>query len=233
MLPHAANNLVTQPSQPTLAPPQAPQANLNSAASPASTPVDGQAQLVAQPAAAQAQAAVPPIANPTLGVPEDDVPEFSIPVPKTTGASGCIRPGAKPVVVAHGRKWYHPKDIFGAQIKDLVERSWWMTDVNGFQIGPNFDPPLQPLTHLPAFLMSMPPAQLDKELELMDANLKRLGKPRTSKGDLLRFMESSFSFHASVLMIAVSCGMGRVTASTLLDMISARQESQDIGSMTC
>jgi hypothetical protein len=62
-----------------------------------------------------------------------------------------------------------------------------MTDANGFQIGPNFDPPLQPLTRLQAFLMSMPPAQLDKELELMDANLKRLGKPGTSKRELLRF----------------------------------------------
>ena len=108
-----------------------------------------------------------------------------------------------------------------------------MTDANGFQIGPNFDPPLQPLTRLRAFFMSMPPAQLHKELELMDANLKRLGKPGTSKGELLRFYESSFSFHASVLMIAVSCGMGRVTASTLSDRISAGQESQDIGSMTC
>jgi hypothetical protein len=113
MSPHAANNSAAQSLQPTLAPPQA---NLNAAAaSPASAPVDGQAQ----PAAAQA--AVPPIANLTLGVPEDEVPE-------TTGAPGCIRPGAKPVVEAHGRKWYHPEDIVGAQIKDVVERSWWMND---------------------------------------------------------------------------------------------------------
>jgi hypothetical protein len=33
----------------------------------------------------------------------------------------------------------------------------------------------------------MLPAQLDKELELMDVNLKKLGKPGTSKGELLRF----------------------------------------------
>jgi hypothetical protein len=32
------------------------------------------------------------------------------------------------VVEAHGRKWYHPEDIVGAQIKDVVERSWWMND---------------------------------------------------------------------------------------------------------
>ena len=94
----------------------------------------------------------PPPANDSgpliVGVPIDEVPTILIPVPKTAGAVGRVRPGAQPVATAHGRNWYLAKDVVGAHVKETVHRHWFLYDDHGMPVGPSCDAPLYELMHL-------------------------------------------------------------------------------------
>lgn len=109
------------------------------------------------------------------------------PIRSGTGPLGQLKPGARPVAEAHGRKWYDPDDIDGRHVRETVEREWLMQDAHGTQIGPMKPPPGTPLTHLDAFLIMMPPDQLDTELRLMNENLKAKKKSEATMGELLKF----------------------------------------------
>jgi hypothetical protein len=110
-----------------------------------------------------------------------------------TSASGSLsklKDGARPVAEAHGKKWYSPDDIDGLKhVKETVEKAWYMDDAYGHHIGPKMPPPATPITHLHAYMLMMPPDQLEMELKLMNANLTSKKKQETTitMGELLKF----------------------------------------------
>jgi hypothetical protein len=105
----------------------------------------------------------------------------------TTGTFGRLIHRAKPVHETHGRKWYSSTDVAGSEVKEVVERSWYVTDENGFKMGLAMDPPPYQLTpHLKAFLIMMSPSQIQEELQLMNQGLRAKGKKEMTMGELLK-----------------------------------------------
>jgi hypothetical protein len=101
-----------------------------------------------------------------------------------------LKDGARPVAEAHGKKWYSPDDIDGLKhVKETVEKAWYMDDAYDHHIGPKMPPPATPITHLHAYMLMMPPDQLEMELKLMNANLTSKKKQETTitMGELLKF----------------------------------------------
>jgi hypothetical protein len=145
-----------------------------------------------QPAEPSADPPAGPPAGPPASSAPNPAPAPANPPPNvqpssTTAVLGRLIHRAQPVHESHGRKWYDPADITGEEVKRVVERQWFLTDENGIQIGPAMDPPPYKLTHLKAFLLMMPPAQITEELRLMNLKLKKKGKQEATRGELLKF----------------------------------------------
>jgi hypothetical protein len=106
-------------------------------------------------------------------------------IASASGSLSKLKDGARPVAEAHGKKWYSPDDIDGLKhVKETVEKAWYMDDAHGHHIGPKMPPPATPITHLHAYMLMMPPDQLEIELKLMNANLTSKKKQKTTMGEL-------------------------------------------------